>query len=154
MSYPNGDRLGRVMPEGHWSLSTLPANRFLVRVGLEASLWFLPGPALNHSYVGLDLSLNMIYVGADEVESFPSWSSFSFPHSGGSLCAYVCQIIFSFCAVYFGDVWKSGTGVRPKHLFQTRHSVCSTRACVLVRGGDEVILLHHLFWFPQSKCDP
>lgn len=40
LSYPNGDRLRRVMPEGHWSLSTLPGNGLSVRMGLEGSLRF------------------------------------------------------------------------------------------------------------------
>lgn len=53
LSYPNGDRLRQAMPEGHWSLSTLPGNGLLVRMGLEGSLQFLPGPLLNQSYVEL-----------------------------------------------------------------------------------------------------
>lgn len=38
LSYPNADQLRRAMPEGHWSLSTLPGNGLLVRMGLEGSL--------------------------------------------------------------------------------------------------------------------
>lgn len=53
LSYPNGDRLRQAMPEGCWSLSTLPGKGLLVGMGLEGSLRFLPGPPLNQSYAEL-----------------------------------------------------------------------------------------------------
>lgn len=43
----------QAMPEGHWSLSTLPGNGLLVRMGLEGSLRFLCVPLLKESYVEL-----------------------------------------------------------------------------------------------------
>lgn len=82
------------MPEGHWSLSTLPGNGLLVRIGLERSLRFLPGPLLNQSYVELvwTWASTMIY-------PWSHWSGIIFimvysslPPSWGSLSVCVCEI--------------------------------------------------------------
>ena len=58
LSYPNGDRLRRAMPKGHWSLSALPGNGLSVRMGLEGSLRFLPWPSAKSELcrAGLDPS--------------------------------------------------------------------------------------------------
>lgn len=75
------------MPEGHWSLSTLPGNGLLVRMGLEGSLWFLPGPLLNQSWFGPEPQQWSI-PGTTEVESISSWSTLLY----FSLSMCVCEI--------------------------------------------------------------
>lgn len=120
LSYPNGNQLRRAMPEGHWSLSTLPGNGLLVRMGLEGSLWFLLGPLLNQSWFGPEPQ-HWAIPGATEVESFSSWSTPLY-FSAGAPSTLVCvwerfqSIIISFHTVYFGNLWDSATSVRLNHL--------------------------------------
>lgn len=80
----------QAMPEGHWSLSTLPGNGLLVRMGLEGSLRFLCVPLLKESYVEL-------------VWTWASTMIHPWSHSSGVIFIVVCSsllpswLAFSLC---------------------------------------------------------
>lgn len=65
------------MPEGRWSLSTLPGKALFVGMGLEGSLRFLPCLPLNWSFAELVWiwASTMMYPGVNEGQSFSSPSA-------------------------------------------------------------------------------
>lgn len=60
LSYTNGDRLRQAMPEGCWSLSTLPGKGLLVGMGFGRKPRIPAWPSAKSELrgAGLDLSLN------------------------------------------------------------------------------------------------